>query len=802
MTDSFLMPAYRLPSVQAQGNLTRQQVDTPLLAFGATALERGAQRVEQGADALFQSGMRELAEANATRINDLNNQYIEAQTQILSTGKDAFYTKQGENAIKGADTAVKSLQALRDNILSQPMSDRARVALSARLNDHVNESSAAIGRHVGNQSLVWRDNVAKGTVIAATNRATSNYNDPVKVAAMSEVAWRTEYERAKKQIGEGPDSDIAARASADGARSDLLSKTIALQAVTDPGMAQRTLDKYRGQIAASDSVALENTIKDATLKRKTQDIVTTVSATGGVSPNYNARVKGAEGGSRQTENSIGALGDYQMTRQTYTDLAQQTEWGKGKSQAEIRAMLVDQKEGPKRQDELQALYNDRSVQKLRAAGVKVNDLTLYATHFLGHGAGPKILSLPDDTPLKPGMVQAHGGDAGYVDKVYESNPFLAKVNTVGDLKAVLAQKIAAPLSMANTGTPEKPNLDAMLANGLVLAGNDPDLRERVTHAIKTDYATKHAIYAAQIGALEKQAFAHIDAGGTVENLPGSIRAGLDGNSLTNIFNYEEKRTEKRRKENAEAAGKALTDLEGLGQLTPEDVEKGKPYLTANEYRAWQKRARTGEDRMDDPGTYERIQRGIGTRDMRDDIYSEFSAGNLSKESLKGLLEKNTAFLDKSAPASPYKVEHDRVTRSLDPGLMGSGISREIAGRAVKELDQYVASNPQREGETPDQYRKRLSDFNEDNIKRHQLIKTGDMAVAMPVPAHAPLDRAKMTQLPKDQAQKELSKVAKDIVRKQDAGQISEDQADADILVLDKWRKFVDERPEPEAKGKK
>lgn len=788
----FLDIGTRLATVDPQGRIPNQQIDAPAGAFGPDGRQlqvAGAQldRASENTMSIFE---KEAALANATRTQELNNQFVAASQGILFTDKDAYLTKQGADAIHAAKPTADALTALKDNILGQASNAAQKAILEKTLSYHVDSATQMMSRHVAQQSLVWQKATAEGTITNGTNDMVLNFNDPAKVAMHSQGIWQTTYDLEMKQSG-SPD---AAKSKADGVRSNAMKAVIIRQATDDPGMAQRTFDQASasGWIDASDAPGLSAAIKDASQKRKTQDIVNLVTTTGGISPNYNAKVGAAEnGGSYQGENKIGALGKYQMIPGTYTGLAQETDWGKGKSQAEIRQMLLDPKEGPKRQDELQGKYNDRSVTELGKAGVPVNDLTLYTTHFLGHGAGPAILKLPDDTPLAAGLVKASGGEAG-AKAVMDANPFLAKVNTVGDLKALMAQKIGAPNSLAASGTPQKPNLDAMLASGLVMAGEDPDLRDKVTAAIKTDYATKHAIYTAQITGLEKQAYDHILAGGSIENLPTPLKAGLDSDSMVKVTAFETRVLEKRRHDNAEAAGKSLTDLDAAGQLTLEDVKKAESSLPANEYQAWTKKA-SGLGRTEDPGTYERLQRGLGTRDMRDDIFSSFNAGDINRESLDKLLEKNATFQKEGAPASPYKIGHDYVTRSLDPGLMGSGISREIAGRAIKEYDQYVAQQPQREGELPEAYAKRLDTFAQDTVKRHSLIKTSEMAIALPVPANTPFNRSDMTALAKPEATKKVTGAMQDLTRNFDAGKITQDQYDADTLVLLGWKKFIDDR---------
>jgi len=797
-----MIRSYNQPQVEARGIPgAAVPMGAPVGAFGnpaqamgdANALVQTGAQLGQLAQSVDQILERERAIADETVVQEQAQKYQSDRRKLLYTNPDAFYTLKGESAIKAMEPTMKQLDELRQNYLANTNNDRQRRELNKRLGFFTAEAEDSMGRYVGQQSLVWRDSVAKGKVANALDEAAVSYNDPAKVTLQLQGAADTEYQRVISSGGSPDEATAAAR----GVTSNGYKSVIQLMAVEDPIKAQRFLEANRDKLDAADAPGLTAAVKEAVTTRKAQNIANTVTATGGVSPNYNTRVVGAEGGNPTVENKIGALGKYQMIPSTYTSLGQETEWGKGKSQAEIRQMLLDPKEGPARQDELQGLYNDRSTKALQGKGVPVNDLTLYTTHFLGQGAGPEILKLPDDTPLQAGLLKAHGGDAAFVQKVNDANPFLAKVETVGDLKALMAQKIGAPRSMATAGSPEKPNLDAMMSAGLVMAGDDPDLRDKTASMIKTRYAERYAVYTQQIGALEKQAFAHIDAGGDTGTLPPNVRAGLDSDSLTKVQAYEARVLEKRRKDKSDEAQKALTDLEGLSQLQVEDVEKVRNSLTAAEYRSWRKIA-AGDDRVDDPNTYERLQRGMGSRDMRDDIFAAHNAGEISNGTRNAFLAKNDTFRQAGAPASPYKLGHDYVTRSLDPGLMGAGISRQTAAAGIKEYDQYVAANPQREQETTEQYSKRLDTFAQDTVKRWSLINTQEMGVSLPVPANTTLDRGSMSALPKPEAQRQISRAYQDLQKRFAEGGITQDQLDADAIALMKWLEFVQKRPDAPA----
>ena len=82
----------------------------------------------------------EYAPADATREQQLNDQYLTGQRQILNLGENAYYRQQGEAAIHAAPPALEALQQLKDDTLAQAGNDRQREALSQRLDWHEGEA--------------------------------------------------------------------------------------------------------------------------------------------------------------------------------------------------------------------------------------------------------------------------------------------------------------------------------------------------------------------------------------------------------------------------------------------------------------------------------------------------------------------------------------------------------------------------------------------------------------------------------------------------------------------------------------
>ena len=81
-------------------------IDIPPEAFGARQI--ATLMPEALDDPIYR---QETATANATRVEELNNDFIGRQRKILQTGPDAFYNRQGRDAILGAPEVIGRLNA-------------------------------------------------------------------------------------------------------------------------------------------------------------------------------------------------------------------------------------------------------------------------------------------------------------------------------------------------------------------------------------------------------------------------------------------------------------------------------------------------------------------------------------------------------------------------------------------------------------------------------------------------------------------------------------------------------------------
>jgi len=135
----------------------------------ARDLQVAGQNLGQASDALFALYERHAQEANDTRVQDLNNRFMDGSRAILQTGPDAYYKLSGADAIQGADAATAKLTSLKDEVFSQAANRYQRERLVPILDAHLAASTTGIARHVAGQQAIYARSVAANAI--ETSRA-------------------------------------------------------------------------------------------------------------------------------------------------------------------------------------------------------------------------------------------------------------------------------------------------------------------------------------------------------------------------------------------------------------------------------------------------------------------------------------------------------------------------------------------------------------------------------------------------------------------------------------------------------
>ena len=142
--------------------------------YQASDLQRAGPQLGQASDSLFALYERKAAEANESRVQDLNNRFITRMQDVLRTGPDAFLKREGADAIKAAGATIETLKKVKAEIFGQAVNGYQRNRLAPILDTHFALGSEQIARHVDRQQQVYDRNVAVASIEVAEREATSN----------------------------------------------------------------------------------------------------------------------------------------------------------------------------------------------------------------------------------------------------------------------------------------------------------------------------------------------------------------------------------------------------------------------------------------------------------------------------------------------------------------------------------------------------------------------------------------------------------------------------------------------------
>jgi hypothetical protein len=146
------------PSVPAAGDIN---------LFGgnrARDLQVAGQNLGQASVSLFALYQRHAQDANDTRVQDLNNRFLDGSCEIMKTGPDAYYNLSGADAITSADAATARLTGLKDEVFGQATNDYQRQRLAPILDAHLAAATAGIMRHTAGQQAVYARGVAANAI--------------------------------------------------------------------------------------------------------------------------------------------------------------------------------------------------------------------------------------------------------------------------------------------------------------------------------------------------------------------------------------------------------------------------------------------------------------------------------------------------------------------------------------------------------------------------------------------------------------------------------------------------------------
>ena len=167
---------------------------------------------------------REEKIANDTRVQSELNRFIAAKQDALFEAPDAYYRRQGRNAVDGAPQAIQRLYDIKDVLLDGLANDYQRKRLRTALDAHMTLAGDDIGRHAAEQSKVWQRQVALDRIDLLAKEAAFHSGDGERIAVLGIAAENAA--RAHARVGGAPpDPQIEDQAAAFARRRILDSAT-------------------------------------------------------------------------------------------------------------------------------------------------------------------------------------------------------------------------------------------------------------------------------------------------------------------------------------------------------------------------------------------------------------------------------------------------------------------------------------------------------------------------------------------------------------------------------------------------
>ena len=120
---------------------------------------------------------REDKIANDTRVESELNRFIAAKQDALFTAPDAYYRKQGVDAVDSAPQAIQRLHEIKDALLDGLANDYQRKRLGAALDAQMTVARDGLARHVSEQSRVWQRQTALDRIDLLAKEAAFHHTD-------------------------------------------------------------------------------------------------------------------------------------------------------------------------------------------------------------------------------------------------------------------------------------------------------------------------------------------------------------------------------------------------------------------------------------------------------------------------------------------------------------------------------------------------------------------------------------------------------------------------------------------------
>ena len=190
------------------------------------------------------------------RVEGLVNRFIAGKQEALFTAPDAFYRREGGDAVDGAPAIVQRLHDLRAATLDRARDDGERVALGPRLDAHIEDAMDGIDRHLGAQRTVHQRQIVSERQALIRRAAELEPDNDDKIAGLADAHASAAQELARLDgIAPGSPEEAAAQ---DAARSQILRAVIEQRiGANRPDHAVTLYDRVKAALSPADRRALE-----------------------------------------------------------------------------------------------------------------------------------------------------------------------------------------------------------------------------------------------------------------------------------------------------------------------------------------------------------------------------------------------------------------------------------------------------------------------------------------------------------------------------------------------------------------
>jgi hypothetical protein len=196
---------------------------------------------------------REEKIADDTRVESELNRFIAAKQDALFEAPDAYYRRQGIDAVDGVPQAIEHLHDIKHALLDGLANDYQRKKLGAALDAQMTLAGDDVARHAAEQSKAWQRQVALDRIDLLAKEAAFHHSDDDLVDVLGVAAANAA--RAHASVGDGSGDADRENAAAHTARSRILSAAIQARlnngnATGAAGLFDRTKDSLDPEHAA------------------------------------------------------------------------------------------------------------------------------------------------------------------------------------------------------------------------------------------------------------------------------------------------------------------------------------------------------------------------------------------------------------------------------------------------------------------------------------------------------------------------------------------------------------------------